>query len=102
MEKSEIIPILRQQKHVFLMILLSYKTMKTLSISISEAEYQAFGINGDSLNFSELLDLVSRELTRQNLDKCVELAEKHGLSAMTMDEITNEVKAVRLNAKRHH
>ncbi len=35
---------------------------------------------------------------RQNLDKCIELAEKHGLSTMTMEEINEEVKAVR-NAK---
>jgi hypothetical protein len=30
---------------------------------------------------------------------CLELAEKYGISKMTMDEITNEVKAVRKNAK---
>jgi hypothetical protein len=37
---------------------------------------------------------------RQNLNKCLELAEKHGLSSMTMEEINEEVKAVR-NAKNH-
>ena len=46
--------------------------------------------------------MVSRELTRQNLNKCVELAEKYGISTMTMDEITEEVKAVRKNAKNRH
>ena len=89
-------------KNTSRIILCSYKAMKTLSISISEAEYQTFGIKGDSLNFSDFLDLVSRELTRQNLDKCVELAEKHGLSAMTMEEITDEVNAVRRDAKRRY
>jgi len=38
-------------------------------------------------------------LTRQNLTKCLELADKYGISSMTMDEITKEVKAVRKNAK---
>jgi hypothetical protein len=33
------------------------------------------------------------------LNKCLELAEKYGLSKMTMDEISEEVKAVRRNAK---
>jgi hypothetical protein len=73
--------------------------MKTLNVSISEVEYNQFGITGDKLNFSELVDMVIRELARQNLDGCVELSEKYGLSAMTMDEITKEVKAVRQNAK---
>jgi len=45
------------------------------------------------------LDLVSKELSRQNLARSVELAEKYGLSAMSMDAVSKEVKAVRKNAK---
>jgi len=44
------------------------------------------------------VDIVSRELSRQNLAKTVELAEQYGLSKMTMEEISNEVKTVRNNA----
>ena len=73
--------------------------MRTLNISISDIEYNKFDLKQDKLTFSDLLDLVSKELTRQNLNKCVELATKYGLSKMTMEEITNEVKAVRKNAK---
>jgi predicted CopG family antitoxin len=76
--------------------------MRTLSISISDIEYRKFSIKNDRLNFSDFIDIVSKELIRQNLDKSVELAEKYGLSAMTMDEITNEIKAVRQNAKNRH
>ena len=76
--------------------------MKTLNISISDIEYSKFGLKNDKLSFSDFIDLVSRELTRQNLNKCVELAEKYGLSKMTMEEITDEVKAVRQNAKDHN
>lgn len=72
--------------------------MRTLNISISDLEFKKFGIKKDSLTFTEFVDLVSKELMRQNLDKCIELAEKHGLSTMTMEEINEEVKAVR-NAK---
>ena len=73
--------------------------MRTLSVSISDLEFNKFGIKKSKLNFTDFVDIVSKELTRQNLNKCIELAEKYGLSKMTMDEITNEVLAVRKDAK---
>jgi hypothetical protein len=73
--------------------------MKTLTISISDLELDKFGIKKDEISFSEFVDLVSKELTRQTLNKCVELADKYGISKMTMEDITKEVKAVRKNAK---
>jgi len=73
--------------------------MKTLNITISDIEYGKFGIPNEQLNFTELIEIISKELIRQNLNRCVALAEKYGLSSMTMEEITNEVKAVRQNAK---
>ena len=73
--------------------------MKTLNISIWDIEYGKFGIPSEQLNFTDLIEIISKELMRQNLNRCVTLAEKYGLSSMTMEEITNEVKAVRQNAK---
>jgi hypothetical protein len=73
--------------------------MRTLNVTISEIEYNKFGLKQDELTFTDFIDIVSKELTRQNLTKCLELADKYGISKMTMDEITNEVKAVRKNAK---
>ena len=73
--------------------------MRTLNVSISDIEYNKFGLKEDKLNFTDFIDLVSKELTRQNLNKCVELADKYGISKMTMDEITNEVKAVEVMQK---
>ncbi len=73
--------------------------MRTISVSISDIEYNKFGLKEDKLTFTDFIDIVSKELTRQNLSKCLELADKYGISKMTMDEITNEVKAVRKNAK---
>ena len=73
--------------------------MRTLNIAISDLELDKFGIKKDKISFSEFVDLVSKELTRQNLSRCFELGEKYGLSKMTMDDITKEVKAVRRNAK---
>jgi hypothetical protein len=73
--------------------------MRTLNVTISEIEYNKFGLKQDKLTFTDFIDIVSKELTRQNLTKCLELADKYGISKMTMNEITNEVKDVRKNAK---
>jgi predicted CopG family antitoxin len=76
--------------------------MRTLNISISDLEYNKFGLKAEKLSFSEFVEIIAGELSKQTLDECVELAEKYGLSKMTMGEITEEVKAVRKNAKTHH
>jgi hypothetical protein len=73
--------------------------MKTLNVSISDVELKKFGIKKQSLFFTELVDLISREIARQNLEKSVALAEKYGLFKMTMDEILNEVKDARKGTK---
>lgn len=72
--------------------------MKTLAITISDLEYNKFGIPNEQMSFSDFLELISREIMRQNLYKTVELAAKYGLSDMTMEEITEEVKTVRADA----
>lgn len=76
--------------------------MRTLNISISDIEYNKFGLKADKLTFTDFIDIVSKELTRQNLNKSLELADKYGISKMTMEEISNEVKAVRQDAKNRH
>ena len=76
------------------------KVMKTLNVSISDSEWRKFQIYDDKIGFGKLVDLVNRELMRQSLDKSVRLAEQHGLSSMTLDEINDEIAAVR-NAKNH-
>jgi len=73
--------------------------MKTLNVSISDLEFDKFGLRDKNFKFSDFVEIVSRELSRQTLTKSIELAEKYGLSKMTMAEIGKEVKAVRKNAK---
>jgi len=73
--------------------------MRTLNIAISDLEYGKFGFPSERLNFTDFIDIIDKELTRQNLNRCVETAEEYGLSSMTMEDITKEVKAVRRNAK---
>jgi hypothetical protein len=69
--------------------------MRTLNIAISDIEYSKFSIPSEQLNFSVFIDIVGKELMRKNFSRCVDLAEKYGFSSMTMEEITDEVKAVR-------
>ena len=58
-------------------------------------EYNTFGLSKDILSFSEFADLIERQIARQALRRCVSIAENHGLSSMSMDEINAEVNAVR-------
>ena len=73
--------------------------MKTLSIAISDVEYNKFGITSNVLPFSDFVDMVSKELMKENTESAIAAADRYGLSSMTMDDITTEVKAVRQNAQ---
>jgi mevalonate kinase len=76
--------------------------MRTLNVTISDIEFNKFGLKQEQISFTDFLDIISKELMGQNLNKCIELAEKYGLSTMSMDEITNEVKQARIDAKNRH
>ena len=76
--------------------------MKTINVSISELEFSQFGLPSNNLTFSEFLDIISKELSKQRMKDSLKLAEKFGLSEMTMDEISREVKAIGKNAKNRH
>jgi len=69
--------------------------MKTLTVVISDEKYNKFGIKNDSLKYSDFRKIIIDELFRQQISKCVKIAEKCGLSSMTMDEINDEVSAAR-------
>jgi hypothetical protein len=62
-------------------------------------EYTKFGITNNVLSFTDFVDIISKELMKENLEAAVTMADTYGLSSMTMEEITTEVKAVRQNAK---
>jgi hypothetical protein len=75
--------------------------MRTLNVSISDMEFNNLGIKNENITFTEFIELVRREVMRNNLNNCLALAEKYGLSSMTMNEINEEIKLVR-NAKNRH
>jgi len=68
--------------------------MRTISVAISDVEYAKFGITGNVVSFSDFVDMVSKELMRENLKAAVSVAAASGLSSMTMEDITKEVQAV--------
>jgi len=69
--------------------------MKTISVQVSEVEYDTFGLSKDRFYFSEFTGLIEQQMARQALKRCVAIAERNGLSSMTMDEINAEINAVR-------
>ena len=76
--------------------------MKTLNIAISDLEYAKFGITNNVLSFTDFVDIVSKELMRENLEAVISEADTCGLSSMTMEDITTEVQSVRQNAKNNN
>jgi hypothetical protein len=75
--------------------------MRTLNVSISDMEFNNLGIKNENITFTEFIELVRREVMQNNLNNCLALAEKVGLSSMTINEINEEIKLVR-NAKNRH
>ena len=72
--------------------------MKSINVQISEFEFNQLGLNKTSLSFSELIDIIGKKITKQALEKSIQLADKYGLSKMTMEDIDDEIEAHR-NAK---
>jgi hypothetical protein len=73
--------------------------MRTLTIAMSDSEYDKFGLTSERLSLLDFMNIVSRETMRQRLNESVAFAEKYGLSDLTMAEITAEVNAARQDAK---
>ena len=69
--------------------------MKTISVQMSDVEFDAFGLSKDRFFFSEIAGLIEQQMAQQALRRCVTIAERNGLSAMSMDEINAEINAVR-------
>jgi len=81
------------EKKIFLQK--KFRYMRTISIQMSDVEYSTYGLPKSSFYFSEIVDLIERQMARQALRRSVEMAEENNLSYMTMDEINAEIKAAR-------
>lgn len=69
--------------------------MRIVQIKVSETDFQKYNLGDSEIKFTDLIEMISREYARKALLECNEIAEKVGLSKMTMDEINAEIKAVR-------
>jgi hypothetical protein len=69
--------------------------MRTVQIKVSETDFRKYKLGVDELKFSDLVELISTEIARKALLDCNEIAEKVGLAEMTLEEINDEIKAVR-------
>ena len=76
--------------------------MGILQVSVTAQDLKKFGLDKSKISFEELLDKISSELARQALYNCQDIAERVGLSRMTLEEINAEVKAVRSRTAEHH
>jgi len=90
-EKWDNFCVILQYKHGYGIIL----CMKTLNVAISDVEYTKFGITNNVLSFSDFVDIVSKEMMRENLKAAITQADMCGISSMSMEDITSEVQAVR-------
>ena len=69
--------------------------MRTINVQMSDLEYNTLGLSKNSFLFSEIIDLIEQQITRQALRRSVEMAAQNGLSSMTMEEINAEITAAR-------
>lgn len=72
--------------------------MRTITVSIDDAEYSKLGLTDNRICFSELKEKISMEYAKDAISKCHQIAQDTGLSKLTLEEINEEIKAVRDNA----
>jgi len=56
--------------------------MKNLTITISNAEFEKLGINKENLTFSELVEIIKNEISKQQLNVVSEPAERYTTTKM--------------------
>lgn len=72
--------------------------MKTISLNISDSDYKLLGLDSQQIDFKDLKKFIYKVNFLSALKKCQKVAKESGLAEMTMEEINEEVRAVRENA----
>ena len=73
--------------------------MHTVQLKVSDTDFLKYNLGSENeIKFSDLIKKISLEYARQALVACNKIAQKNGLSEMTLDEINAEIKAAK-NAK---
>ncbi|MEO8209962.1 MAG: hypothetical protein ABI840_05345 [bacterium] len=69
--------------------------MKTLSVKIKENDYLKYDFQKNEILFSDLINKIRIELSKDFLKKSQKGAAESGLSKMSLKEINSEIKAYR-------
>ncbi len=76
--------------------------MRSVILNMPDKDFERLGISSDSISIHELMDILHRDATIHAMMRSYALSRKQGLPELTMEEIDEEVKAVRADAKRDH
>lgn len=76
--------------------------MKNINLTISNAEFKAYGFDKNELDFSEFMQKVNRRIALQALENLGKISEKTGLDKTSMKEIIAEIKSSRNEKKRNN
>lgn len=77
------------------------RVMKLLNVPIDEFEYAKLGLTSDTISFRELKEKLNIDYAKEAFIQCNDIAERTGLSQLSLDDINAEINAVR-NAKNSH
>lgn len=70
--------------------------MKTISVKIKSDEISKYGLRENAtVDFSELVDKITRDFALQALENAQAAAELTGLSTLTTEEIDAEIRSLR-------
>lgn len=72
--------------------------MKILNVNITETDWKKYNFQNELINFETLVEKLKTEFALQALRSCQLIAEKVGLSQLSMEDIDAEINEVR-NAK---
>jgi len=75
--------------------------MKLLNVPIDEFEYAKLGLTSDTISFRDLKEKLNIDYAKEALIQCNDIAERTGLSQLSLDDINAEINAIR-NAKSSH
>jgi hypothetical protein len=70
--------------------------MKLLNVPIDEFEYAKLGLTSDTISFRDLKEKLNIDYAKEALIQCNDIAERTGLSQLSLDDINAEINAVRI------
>jgi DNA helicase TIP49 (TBP-interacting protein) len=70
--------------------------MRTIKLKVSETDIKKYDLEDEQeVRLADLIEKINLEYAKNALKQCNDIASKAGLSEMSIDEINEEIKAVR-------